>query len=76
MPDLYDVDGAAFGIVRLHSLYKFNLTRLIEEGVISTTLDNGQVVLSSPSVLKLTCKSFIIITLRWLQCQKLFYFSL
>ena len=28
----------------------------IDEGIISTTLDNGQVVLSDPSVLKLNCK--------------------
>ena len=28
----------------------------IDEGIISATLDNGQVVLSDPSVLKLNCK--------------------
>ena len=56
LPDLNDVDGGAYGIVRLHSLYKFNLSRFVEDGVISTTMGHGQIVLSSPSVLKMTCK--------------------
>lgn len=46
-----DVDGAAHGIVRLYSLYQFNVSVFANDGRISTTLDNGQVVLSEPSVL-------------------------
>ena len=56
LPNLYDVEGAAFGLVRLHSLYKYDLNRFTQEGVIATTLDNGKVVLSQPSRLKPTCK--------------------
>lgn len=58
LPDDYDIKGGAFGLVRLKSLYNFKLEPFVEEGVISTTLDNGQVVLSKPSVLKLNCKIF------------------
>lgn len=46
----YDIDGAAFGLVRLHSLYQFNLSQFVDRGIISTTLDNGHKVLSRPSV--------------------------
>ena len=56
LPDEYDIHGAAFGLVRLKSLYKFDLKSFVEEGVISTSLENGQIVLSEPSVLKLNCK--------------------
>ena len=63
LPDDYDIKGGAFGLVRLKSLYNFKLEPFVEEGVISTTLDNGQVVLSQPSVLKLNCKIFRIIRL-------------
>eukprot|EP00095_Tigriopus_kingsejongensis_P006819 maker-scaffold82_size396747-snap-gene-1.16 protein:Tk06819 transcript:maker-scaffold82_size396747-snap-gene-1.16-mRNA-1 annotation:"hypothetical protein DAPPUDRAFT_308081" len=49
-----DIEGAAFGIVRLYSLYRFNLSQFVESGVISTTLDNGNVVLSSPSVRRIS----------------------
>ena len=48
--------GAAYGLARLKSLYTFDMKPFIDEGIISTTLDNGQVVLSDPSVLKLNCK--------------------
>ena len=48
--------GAAYGLARLKSLYAFDMKPFIDEGIISTTLDNGQVVLSDPSVLKLNCK--------------------
>lgn len=62
MPDAYDVQGAAYGLVRLHSLYKYDLEKFIHEGVISTTLDNGQVVLSDPSVQKLNGKKIILVS--------------
>ncbi len=55
LPDLYDVEGAAFGLVRLHSLYRYDLHKFAHDGIISTTLDNGQVVLSDPSVINVTC---------------------
>ncbi len=57
LPDEYDVHGGAFGLVRLKSLYNYKLKPFLEKGVISTTLDNGKKVLSSPSVLKLNSKT-------------------
>lgn len=36
LPDAYDIAGAAFGLVRLHSLYKLNATEMLENGVIAT----------------------------------------
>ena len=56
LPDYYDIQGGAFGLVRLKSLYDFKLEPFVNEGIISSTLDNGQIVLSQPSVLKLNCK--------------------
>ena len=53
LPDENDVQGAAYGIVRLYSLYEFRMDRFVKEGIISTTLDDGTVVLSEASVLKL-----------------------
>ena len=53
LPDKYDVEGGAFGLVRLKSLYNYDMESFINDGVISATLDNGQVVKSDPSVLKL-----------------------
>ena len=55
LPDDYDIQGGAFGLVRLKSLYDFKLEPFVKEGIISATLDNGQVVLSPRSVLKLNC---------------------
>ena len=56
LPAKRDVEGGAFGIVRLWCLYKFNETEFIKSGIISTTLANGQVVRSRPSILKTNCK--------------------
>ena len=56
LPARRDVEGGAFGIVRLWCLYKFNETEFIKSGIISTTLANGQVVQSRPSILKVNCK--------------------
>jgi hypothetical protein len=56
LPDEYDVQGGAHGLVRLHSLYRLNLESFSKEGRMSTTLDNGKVVYSQPSVLKFNCK--------------------
>ena len=56
LPSLHDVQGAAYGMVRLVNLYRLNLTSFIREGIIDTTLDNGQVVYSRPSVVKPICK--------------------
>ncbi len=58
LPDSSDVDGAAHGLVRLYSLYQFNVSAFADEGRISTTLDNGQIVLSEPSVLPVNCECF------------------
>ena len=54
LPNIDDVEGAAFGLVRLHSLYQFDLERFLDQGVIETTLDNGQKVESRPANLDLT----------------------
>ena len=59
LPDEYDIHGAAFGLVRLKSLYKFDLKSFVEEGVISTSLENGQIVISKPSVLRFNCKCIL-----------------
>ena len=56
LPARRDVEGGAFGIVRLWCLYKFNTTDFVEQGIISTTLGNGQVVRTRPSVLKMNCE--------------------
>lgn len=56
LPSLDDVEGAAYGLVRLVNLYQLNLTSFIENGIIDTTLENGQVVYSKPSVVKPTCE--------------------
>jgi len=56
LPDVGDVEGAAFGIVRLHSMYAFKLERFAKEGVIDAVLDNGQVVVSPASILNMTCE--------------------
>lgn len=56
LPDEHDVHGGAFGLVRLKSLYDFDMTKFVQEGIIDTVLDNGQAVLSAPSVLKLNSK--------------------
>jgi len=53
LPDRFDIEGAAHGIVRLYSQYRYNVTELVNNGKIVTTLDNGQKVESTPSVLKL-----------------------
>ena len=60
LPDEYDIHGAAFGLVRLKSLYKFDLKSFVEEGVISTSLENGQIVISKPSVLRFNCKCILL----------------
>ena len=56
LPDEYDIQGAAFGLLRLRSVYNYKMKPFIQEGVISTTFDNGKVVLSQPSVQKLNSK--------------------
>ena len=51
LPAHRDVQGAAFGIARLHSLYGINTDRMVDDGVISTHFNNRD-VLSEPSVMK------------------------
>merc|ERR1712223_297310 len=53
LPDEDDVKGAAYGLARLRSLYTFDMKSFVKEGVISTTMDNGQIVLSNSSILRL-----------------------
>lgn len=57
LPDEYDVQGGAFGLVRLKSLYNFKMKKFVQDGIIDAKLDNGQAVLSKPSVLKLNSNS-------------------
>lgn len=56
LPSANDIEGAAHGLVRLYSLYQFDVQKFSEEGIVSTTLDNGQVVYSEPSLLPVVCK--------------------
>ena len=56
LPDEDDVKGAAYGLGRLRSLYTFDMQSFVKDGVISTTMDNGQIVLSNSSILRLNCK--------------------
>jgi len=69
LPDEYDIHGAAFGLVRLKSLYTYNMKSFVEEGIISTTLDNGQVVVSEPSVLKLNSYDLFMMGLEGCEAQ-------
>ena len=59
LPSDADVEGAAHGLVRLYSLYLFDVQKFSEEGIISTTLDNGQVVLREPSLMPVNCESTV-----------------
>ena len=59
MPAMRDAEGAAFGIIRLWCLYKFNETEFIQDGIISAQLGNGQVVRSRPSVIKVNCELYL-----------------
>ena len=54
LPSLGDVEGAAFGLARLHSLYGINTKKMIEEGVIKSHFDQGLQAESKPSVSKLS----------------------
>lgn len=56
LPDEYDIQGAAFGLLRLKSTYDFKMKPFIQDGVLSTMFDDGQVVLSKPSIQKLNSK--------------------
>ena len=55
LPSHRDVEGASFGIARLHSLYGINTQRMVQEGIIETHFNNKD-VLSVPSVMKFNSK--------------------
>ncbi len=60
LPSVYDVEGAAYGLSRLHSLYGVDTAKMVEDGVIESNLQRhqvGAVVTSKPSVKKLEGKS-------------------
>jgi hypothetical protein len=57
LPSYRDVEGAAFGLARLHSLYGLNTDNLFDDGVISAHFNNKD-VLSKPSVMKFNSKLF------------------
>ena len=61
MPAMRDAEGAAFGIIRLWCLYKFNETEFIQDGIISAELGNGQMVRSRPSVIKVNCELYLVL---------------
>ncbi len=53
---MYDVEGAAFGLSRLHSLYGIDTERMVKDGIIESRLQQHQVgaaKTSKPSVRKL-----------------------
>ncbi len=56
LPDYFDIEGAAFGIARLHSLYSLDAKKLIEDGVVRADIKRGIKATSTPSIRKLTCK--------------------
>ena len=56
--NITDVEGGAFGLVRLRTLYQYDLDLFVNKGIIHTTLDNGQVVTSQPSVTLISCKRY------------------
>ncbi len=43
LPSPYDVEGAAFGLSRLHSLYGVDTRKMVKEGVIESNLQRHQV---------------------------------
>ena len=51
--DVDEVNGAAFGIARLHSLYELNTESMVKRGVIESNFNLDKVV-SVPSVKKLS----------------------
>ena len=70
LPDEYDVKGAAYGLGRLRSLYTFDMQSFVKDGVISTTMDNGKIILSNSSILRLNCKyvhGLIVVYHYWLE---------
>jgi hypothetical protein len=56
LADHAEVEGAAFGIARLHSLYTLDTDKLIHDGIIEGNL-NGRHIKSEPSVAKLSSRS-------------------
>jgi hypothetical protein len=57
LPDHYDVDGAAFGLARLHSLYSLDGRKMVDDGIVEANIKNGIHATSKPSVKKLTCEA-------------------
>lgn len=53
VPDAEEVNGAAFGIARLHSLYDLNTESLVKQGIIESKFNLNNIV-SEPSVKKLS----------------------
>ena len=56
LPDHGDIEGAAFGLARLHSLYSLDGTKMVQEGVIAADIKNGIRATSLPSIKLFTCK--------------------
>ena len=55
IPDHSEIQGAAFGVARLHNVYGLNTEKMVKEGVINTNL-NMEVVHSKPSIIKFSGK--------------------
>ena len=62
LPATRDVQGAGFGLARLHSLYEVDTDKFFDDGVVSTNF-NLKDVKSEPSVLKLTSETLWILSL-------------
>ena len=58
IPDYSEINGAAFGIARLHSLYKLNSEKMFKKGIIESTLADMSKMTSKPSVIRLSSKYF------------------
>ena len=55
VPDHSEIDGAAFGVARLHAIYNLDTKKMFQEGVIDTHL-NLQHINSKPSIMKFSGK--------------------
>ena len=62
LPATRDVQGAGFGLARLHSLYEVDTDKFFDDGVVSTNF-NLKDVKSEPSVMKLTSETLGILSL-------------
>jgi len=58
LPSQDDIDGALFGIARLHSLYSLDSDKFADEGIVKAFFNN-KLVASHPSVMSLSSKDLL-----------------